>query len=417
MSVLSIISEYNPYHRGHAYLLSEAKRITGASHAISVMSGNFSQQGHPMLADKLTRASAAAAAGIDLIFEIPVIYATGSAGDFAEGAVTLLHALGNVDWLCFGVEDPDPALFDRVTDVLLNEPVSFRSELDRSVREGISFPSARENALAASLGEDIRSFIRRPNNILGIEYVLMLKRLNSPIRPVMIQRIGEYHETTGKAGFSSATAIRNMLISLSPEKRISCLQRELPEDSFRQYLNLSGRPILTDEHFTPFLAAALIAAPGRGNDLIPAPEELPLDMTEAAYRRLMDIPLPVTWTEAVNALHTKNVTLSRVSRSLLHLMLGITNNDRRRLKAEGCIFYANLLSARKESTHLLRSMQETAGIPIISKRSAFSPVQGSPAARLWQMDTGATDLYNQLLFNNLGERPKDESRSRPVIVG
>ena len=417
MSVLSIISEYNPYHRGHAYLLEEAKRLTGASHAISIMSGNFSQQGHPMLADKLSRASAAAQAGIDLVFEIPVIYATGSAGDFAEGAVSLLHALGNVDWLCFGVEDPDPELFDRVTDTLLSEPAAFRSALDRSVREGFSFPSARENALVFVLGEDVRGFLRRPNNILGIEYILMLKRLGSSIRPVMIRRMGEYHAESGESGFSSASAIRSRLIPLSPEDRRSLLKKELPEGSYDRYAALSHLPILTDDQFTPFLTARLLSAPGRGTEPIPEPEDLPLDMTTAVYRRLMDIPLPATWAEAVNALHTKNVTMSRITRSLLHLMLGITNGDRRRLKEEGCVFYANLLSARGESTHLLRSLQETARIPVISKRSAYFPEPLSSAARLWQLDKNATDLYNQMLFLAGGERLKDESRSKPRIVG
>ena len=114
MSVLGIISEYNPYHKGHAHLLSEAKKKTGAAYAVSVMSGCFSQQGLPMILDKYSRAEAAVRSGIDLVFELPVLFATGSARDFAEGAVLLLSRLSLVDHLAFGVENADPEAFAEI---------------------------------------------------------------------------------------------------------------------------------------------------------------------------------------------------------------------------------------------------------------------------------------------------------------
>ena len=131
MSVLAIISEYKPNHNGHEYLLRRAKEETGDTCSLSVMSGNFTQQGLPMYADKLTRAAAAAAGGIDLVFELPVLYATGSARDFAEGAVSLLHGLGSVRHLCFGVEDPDPSLFDSISECLLEEHALFRRSFSK----------------------------------------------------------------------------------------------------------------------------------------------------------------------------------------------------------------------------------------------------------------------------------------------
>ena len=57
--------------------------LSHADHAIALMSGNFLQRGSIALWDKYTRAEMAVADGFDLCLELPFVYATGSAGDFA----------------------------------------------------------------------------------------------------------------------------------------------------------------------------------------------------------------------------------------------------------------------------------------------------------------------------------------------
>jgi len=41
LKVLGIVAEYNPFHNGHLYHLEESMRVTGATHSVAVMSGNF----------------------------------------------------------------------------------------------------------------------------------------------------------------------------------------------------------------------------------------------------------------------------------------------------------------------------------------------------------------------------------------
>ena len=88
--VLGIVCEYNPFHNGHLYHLEQSKRMTGSNYTVAVMSGNFTQRGSTSLIDKWSKAEAAINCGVDLVIELPVLYSTSSAENFAEGAVIIL---------------------------------------------------------------------------------------------------------------------------------------------------------------------------------------------------------------------------------------------------------------------------------------------------------------------------------------
>ncbi|WP_276929683.1 nucleotidyltransferase family protein, partial [Herbinix luporum] len=64
MKVVGIITEYNPFHKGHKYHIEEAKKITGADYLVAVMSGNFVQRGEPAIVDKWIRAELALKSGM-----------------------------------------------------------------------------------------------------------------------------------------------------------------------------------------------------------------------------------------------------------------------------------------------------------------------------------------------------------------
>ena len=98
-----IIAEYNPFHNGHQYQIEEIRRQTGADFVIVAMSGDFVQRGEPAIFDKYTRTRMALCGGADLVVELPALFATSSAEDFAACGVSLLGSLGT-DFLCFGSE-------------------------------------------------------------------------------------------------------------------------------------------------------------------------------------------------------------------------------------------------------------------------------------------------------------------------
>ena len=131
MKTLAVISEYNPFHNGHLYMLDKAKELTGADYAISLMSGNFTQRGIPAICDKHKRAHMSVISGIDLCLELPFVYASGSAYDFANGAINILNSLNTVDYLCFGAECDDIDLFNKAAEIITNETVQYKEDIKK----------------------------------------------------------------------------------------------------------------------------------------------------------------------------------------------------------------------------------------------------------------------------------------------
>lgn len=232
-NVLGIISEYNPFHNGHLYHLRESKKITHSDYSIAIMSGNFTQRGEPSIIDKWSRAKMAIESGVDLVIELPTIYAISSAENFASGAIKILNSLGIVDYLSFGSECNDISILNDIANVLYEEPSDYKTLLSHELSKGISYPKAREKALMMYLN-NVRRFanvLSSPNNILGIEYLKALKRQKCSIEPVTVKRQGTDHNESAfdvDSNYASGTAIRSSC-QLSD---ISLLQNKMPESSF-----------------------------------------------------------------------------------------------------------------------------------------------------------------------------------------
>ena len=167
--IVGLITEYNPFHNGHVYHILESKKITKSQHVIAVMSGNFVQRGEPAIFNKYIRTRAALLNGVDIVIELPVLYACASADIFAFGAVDILDKTGIVDSLCFGSEDADINRLYLAAKILSNETYEFKNFIKNEMLKGISYPQARLNALSTLTGEDM-SYLSSPNNILSVEY-------------------------------------------------------------------------------------------------------------------------------------------------------------------------------------------------------------------------------------------------------
>ena len=229
--ILGIIAEYNPFHNGHLYHLMQAKKETDCDYTIAIMSGSFTQRGEPALINKWSRAEAALLNGIDLVIELPTLYAISSAENYADGAIKLLDSLGIIDYLAFGAETSDINILNDFAEVLYKEPKEFKNILAEELKKGISFPKARENALMIYLNDIVKyaNVLSSPNNILGIEYLKSLKKLKSSIEPIAIERMGSGHNDLEVSGnIVSATAIRNQVA----KGDYSYLSTNMPASSF-----------------------------------------------------------------------------------------------------------------------------------------------------------------------------------------
>ena len=213
MSHCFIICEYNPLHSGHVYHIRQAKEATGGD-VICIMSGSVVQRGELAVADKYTRAEWAIKAGADMVVELPAVYSLSSAELFAIGAIKIISQFNQPSSLCFGSECSDVSLLTSLASILSdNEQIDLLTQSNLS--QGLSYPQAYSLAVKAVCQADdqdeLASLLDSPNNLLAIEYIKAINKLNLAITPIAIKRQGEYNDLSVEGEFASASAIRNNL--------------------------------------------------------------------------------------------------------------------------------------------------------------------------------------------------------------
>lgn len=320
--VLGIVAEYNPFHNGHLYHLEKSKKDTNSNYTVAIMSGNFTQRGSTSLIDKWSKVEAAIQCGVDLVVELPVLYATSSAENFAEGSIKILDSLKVVDYISFGAETDNLEILDKCADVLYREPREYKTLLSHELKKGLSFPKARENALMMYLN-DIRKFanvLSSPNNILGIEYLKALKKLKSNIQPVAISRyeVG-YNDLSYTENIASSTAIRNMI----KNNGFNALANFMPAPSYATLVkNIKAGHIIPD--ISVFEKEIIYTL--RKMDISEI-VELP-DVSEGLEFAIKDAANSCnSVVEFLNIIKSKRYATTRLQRILLYALLGITKKD------------------------------------------------------------------------------------------
>lgn len=351
MKVVGIIAEYNPFHQGHAYHLAQARAITNADYVLAVMSGNYVQRGVPAMFDKYTRAEAALRNGADLVLELPLDTATGSAEYFASGAVSLLEASGLVTDLCFGSECGSLTSLEQAAELLTLEPENYRLLLKMHLKAGQPYPKARALALQECLPGLSADCFTSPNNLLGLEYLKALKRAKSSIRPHTIQRIGAgYHDQhLTEYHISSASGIRAALLQskgcLTPDIRV-----QLP--SGHVYQSYEGKPPITEDAFSLLLLEKLQRLHGQ-------PLNEYFDVTVELANRVTDcLDDYSSFSQFTDLLKTRNLTRTAVSRALLHILLDIREYHSPTV--------LRVLGFQKEAAPLLGALSEKGRLPVIT---------------------------------------------------
>lgn len=413
MKTVGLITEYNPFHNGHLYHIREAKRITGADYVIVVMSGNFVQRGAPALIDKYSRTRMALSCGADIVFELPVCYSTASAEFFALGAVSLLDKLGIVDYLCFGSECGNISSLESAAKILLEEPANYREVVSELIKCGKTYPAARMEAfkaVAPDMGDQVLS---SPNNILGIEYIKALRRLHSLISPVTITRMtADYHslELTSmtESTISSATAIRKNLLE---EKSMDYLIHQIPAPVYEilQENHRKSYPVFDNDY--SLLLNYKLALETR--------ESLSnyTDITSDLANRIHDISKQgLNFKELAQAIKSRQWTLTRINRALIHVLLNLDSNHFSTYKEAGFTQYARLLGFRKISSHLLREIKDKEGIPVITKMADAGKLLSDTGITMLNEDIFAARLYSQIVYHKYGTVIKDEFTHGVIIL-
>lgn len=416
MNVVGLITEYNPFHNGHLYHIEQAKRITNADYVVVVMSGNFVQRGAPAIVDKYTRTKMALSCGADLVLELPVYYATASAELFALGAITTLESLGCVTSICFGSECGNLALLQKIASILAKESDSFRNSLSSNLKLGHSFPKARNIALMEELAKkeplattlsELEEILMSPNNILGIEYLKALINIQSFMIPYTITRTtNNYHSTQLDPALSSASAIRKAYSS----GNFTPIRTQIPEHAY-SHLEASTNitmPII-DHDFSSLLYYKLLYS---------TKEQLTqyLDISDELADRISSrLSSFTSFEQFAWEIKSKNITLTRVYRSLLHIMLNIKKEDLSHLKEQYRPSYLRILGLRKEASLLINKKNRTSTIPIITKVSAAKSVLDSSSLQLFDLDIKASHLYNHICMQKFACSLTNEYQHGPIL--
>lgn len=366
MKIIGIVAEYNPFHTGHAWHIRETRRLFQEETAVvAVMSGNWVQRGECAVTDKWTRAEMALTGGVDLVLELPTVWATASAEGFARGAMALLGATGVVDVLSFGSECGDIAPLLELAQCL-NNP-DFPQALRRELGPKKSFAQSRRQAVERLLGPEKAALLDTSNNNLGVEY---LRFLPAGMEAVTVLRQGPAHDGEFAEKFSSASLLRRWL-------RAGEVERVSP------FLPLPWKGEPADMRY---LERALIARL-RSMTLAEA-EALPDSGDGLAARLLCAARQTAELGELYTLTKTRTYAHARVRRLALYALLGLNRED-----IPAAPPYIRVLGFNRQGQALLKRMNAAASLPFFVK-PAHSRRLSSEAQTLFALEERFTDLFS-----------------------
>ena len=303
MKVIGIIAEYNPFHLGHLYQIKKARELYPDSLIIAIISTNFTERGDISLLNKWDKTKICLECDIDLIVELPTLYAIQSADIFAKGALKILNNL-HIDTLLFGTESDNIDELMMLANTEINNP-----EYDKLVKEylndGINYPTATSKALNKLTNVKID----KPNDLLALSYIKEIIKNKYKITPVSIKRTNDYHSNDINSDIISANLIRKLIkdnkdiSSYVPNITLKYLNKDIELNNAYNYLlyNIINNKDNLDEY--------LMVDEGIENRILAS-----VNNSKDIYELIMNIK-------------TKRYTYNKINRILLCILLNIKKED------------------------------------------------------------------------------------------
>ncbi|MED3764954.1 nucleotidyltransferase [Ureibacillus terrenus] len=379
MKAVGIVVEYNPFHNGHFYHVTQSKKITNADVVVAVMSGPFLQRGEPALVSKWHRTKMALRSGVDLVVELPYVFSTANAPLFAEGAIYLLGAL-QCDAFSFGSEDGILEPFLNTADLIETHFEEYNGLIKKFVSTGISYPQSLFYAYEQLKQKNGRVYLdlSKPNNILGYHYIVAAKKFNLPIEPVTIQRIqANYHDSIRETStIASATGIRKEIFQ---KGHLEAIQPYVPDASYQELAEWRRQysRFVDWEAFWPLLRYAIMRY---------RPENLKAfaDVSEGIeYALIKHAKHSQTFSEFMSSIKSKRYTWTRLQRMLTHIFTGITKEELHQFKTPT---YIRLLGMTERGQAYLSERKKSLELPMISR-------VGQVKDPMLEIDIRASDIY------------------------
>ncbi len=341
MKAVGIICEYNPFHNGHIYHIEQVKKQFPNHIIILVMSGPFTQRADASILTKWEKTEIALSYHVDLVIELPFVFATGGADLFAKGAITILNEL-QVEYLIFGSEENDIQKLSDVASIWNNS--HFQEHIGKLVSTGMNYPTAISKSISQFTGFSIST----PNDLLAISYIKEIQNIRSHIIPFSIQRTNSYHDTHLNSHITSASSIRTAILE---KKDISSFVPDLTLQLLHKDINI--------EFYFPYLKYKIIS---EINHLIQYHE-----VTESLVSRIQKSILKSnSLDEFIHYIKSKNETYSKLKRICLYILCGFTTLEAEFYKAHP---YIRILGFSKNGQTYLNKIKKEVSIPMISNYS------------------------------------------------
>lgn len=379
LKAVGIICEYNPFHNGHLYHLNKIKEMYPDSIIILVTQGYFTERGDISIMTKKNKTSLCLDMGIDLIIELPFVFATQSADIFAYGAISILNYL-KVDKIVFGSECNDINLLSNMADIQLNDN-QYNNIVKKYLNTGLNYPTSLSKALFDITGNNINL----PNDLLGISYIKAIKKLGSDIIPICIKRTNDYHTSNIENNITSASNIRKMILKKEDISNLvpnELLKYPLINQSFNDFFNLLKYKIISEQKHINIYQT----------------------VDEGFENRIIkNIYNSHSIDELIIKCKTKRYTYNKINRMLVHILCNFTKEEANKYKE---IQYIRVLGFNKNGSNYLKQIKKDISIPIITKLS-------DSTSGMLLLEQRVTNIFSLILDND--DITKEEYQSFPII--
>lgn len=410
MRILGITAEYDPFHNGHAYHLNAARKAASPDATVCVMSGDFTQRGELAIMDKWKRANIAADQGLDLVLELPFLYAVSPAPGFAKGAVDILVAAGATH-IAFGCEAEKPDELRQLAGLQLERGEEIETITREEMKSGLSHVKARQKASEQILGEELTRLSLAPNNILALEYLKRMmywERRGRKVEAIPVLRKGSgYKEASqysdSEIKYAGGSAIRDM-IEVGWD-----VSEFLPYD-YRDYSDMDGA--YSTRGWLDLAAAGKdmlrqlkVIALRNGLDVLPTIRFVGEGIENKLIREIMDAEV---YKELLVKLTSRRYTTSTIRRMLLYILMGITGDEADEI-IEGNALYGRVLAMTDAGRKLIASRPPLPFIVNCNRTEGLS----ERAKKCLQIDIKAADIYNVLAGRDT--RRCTDHRQKPYV--
>ena len=375
MHIIGLIAEYNLFHNGHLYQINKIKEMYPDSIIIAVVSSCFTQRGDVSVLNKWNKTQIALDNNIDIVIELPFVYATQGSDIFAKGAITILEKM-KIDTLVFGTESDNLDIINLIADTQINNP-NYNIIVKKYLNKGINYPTATNNAVNDLTGYKIDS----PNDLLALSYIKQIKIDKQNIKIINIKRTNSYHDEKIKNNIASASTIRKLNLN---NKNI---------DNLIPY-NLNYLYKISMNDYYPYLKYKVIEEESNLNKYQTVDEGI-------ENRLIKNINTSSNYDQLISKIKTKRYTYNKISRMLLHVLTDFTKEEAKNLKID----YIRLLGFSTNGKKYLNRIKKTIDVPIITgyKKSI---------SKILDIELKITKIYSLVTNSNL---INEEYRNKPII--